>query len=256
LAEPLLEAVDLRRSYPARDRSGARIAAVAGVSLKVARDTTFGLVGESGSGKSTLVRLLLALEQPDSGKVLFDGHPISDLPEHRVRPQRRRFQAVFQDPIASLDPRLKVKTIISEPLIAHGIGSAAERRRRVEELLAQVGLPAAAAGSYPGAFSGGERQRIAIARALAPQPELLILDEPVSNLDLSVQAQILDLLAELRRRLGLTVLLVAHDLAVVRELADRVGVMHRGVIVEEGATDAVFGAAEHPYTRTLLAARR
>jgi oligopeptide/dipeptide ABC transporter ATP-binding protein len=254
MVDHLLEAEGLRRSYRARDGSDLRVPAVDGLSLRLDAGSSYGLVGESGSGKSTLVRLLLAIERPDAGTVRFDGLPISHLAEHRVRPLRRRFQAVFQDPIGSLNPRLRVATIVAEPLVAHRIGTPADRRRRVQQLLEQVGLSTDADRRFPGAFSGGERQRIAIARALAPEPELLILDEPVSNLDVSVQAQILDLIAELRQRLGLTMLLVSHDLQVVREVADRVGVMYRGAILEEGPTEAVLERPAHPYTATLLAA--
>jgi oligopeptide/dipeptide ABC transporter ATP-binding protein len=254
MSDWLLEAHDLRRTYRSHDRPDERITAVDGVSLKIERGEWHGLVGESGSGKSTLARLLLALERPDHGTVLLDGQPISRLPEARVRPLRRRFQAVFQDPIASLNPRLRVATIVAEPLVAHGIGSSADRRRRVGELLALVGLSPDAARRFPGAFSGGERQRIAIARALAPDPELLVLDEPLSNLDVTVQAQILELLGDLHRRFGLTALLVSHDLAVVREVSNRVTVMFRGVFVEQGATGEVLGRPGHPYTRALLAA--
>ena len=251
---PLLEAEDLHRSYPHRGRSDDRVEAVAGIDFAVDVGEAFGIVGQSGAGKSTLARLLLALETPDRGWVRFDGHPISSLPEQEVRILRRRFQAVFQDPSTSLDPRLTVETIIAEPLRAHRIGNAAQRRARVRELLDGVGLPAGSERSYPNSFSGGERQRIAIARALAPEPQLLILDEPVSSLDVSVQAQILDLIMELRRRLGLTIVLIAHDLAVVREVCDRVAVMHRGVFVETGAIGEVLDRPTHPYTRALLEA--
>jgi peptide/nickel transport system ATP-binding protein len=239
--------------YPPRRRGGERIRAVDGVTIDLRPGESLGLVGGSGSGKSTLTRLLLALERPDEGSVHFDGHPISDLPEHQVRPLRRRFQAVFQDPIGSLNPRLRTATIVAEPLVAHSIGTSAEQRRRVDELLEQVGLPDTAARRFPGAFSGGERQRIAVARALATGPELLILDEPVSSLDVSVQAQILDLLRGLRRRHGLAMIFVSHDLGVVRGFCDRVAVMHRGRIVEEGDTTTVLSAPTHDYTQQLLA---
>ncbi len=253
----LLEAHALVRRYAARGlthRHSGGVTAVAGVTLSVERGEAFGLVGESGAGKSTLVRLLLALERPDSGAVHFDGAEISALPRSRLRPLRRRFQAVFQDPFASLNPYLSVSTIVAEPLVAHGLGDAGARRRRVAELLDMVRLPADAAGRRPDAFSGGERQRIAIARALAPEPELLILDEPVSSLDVTVQAQVLALLGELRRTLGLTLVLVSHDLAVVRRVCDRVAVMRSGEIVEEGSTDRVLRHPAHPYTRSLVSA--
>ncbi|MFV2073539.1 MAG: ABC transporter ATP-binding protein [Thermoanaerobaculales bacterium] len=251
---PLLRADDLHRSYPQRGRSGGQVEAVAGVGFALGAGEAFGIVGQSGAGKSTLARLLLALETPDHGCVRFNGHLISSLPEREVRALRRGFQAVFQDPSTSLDPRLTVETIVAEPLIAHRIGDARERRVRVRELLDRVGLPGGSEISYPSAFSGGERQRIAIARALAPEPQLLILDEPVSSLDVSVQAQILDLISELRRNLRLTIVLIAHDLAVVRDVCDRVAVMHRGRFVETGPIGKVLSQPTHPYTRTLLQA--
>lgn len=252
MADHLLDARALERVYPGPGRSAT--VAVDGVSIRLRRGETYGVVGESGSGKSTLARLLLALERPDAGTVSFDGQPISDLGASRVRPLRRRFQAVFQDPIGSLNPRLAVATIVAEPLVAHRIGTPHERRDRVLRLLASVGLPEDSARRYPGAFSGGERQRIAIARALAPEPELLILDEPVSALDVTVQTRILRLLDELRERLHLTLVLISHDLRVVQKVTERVGVMYRGAVVEEGPTEAVLSRAAHPYTRALLAA--
>jgi peptide/nickel transport system ATP-binding protein len=254
VADPLLRAEGLCRRYPARRRSGPEVAALDGVDLTVQHDESVGILGESGAGKSTLARLLLALERPDAGTVWFDGQPISAMPRARVRPLRRRFQPVFQDPIASLNPRLRVETIVSEPLIAFGDSNRAERRARVAELLDLVGLPADAARRLPGAFSGGERQRIAIARAMAPRPELLILDEPVTFLDRPVQAQILDLLAELRARHGLTIVLISHDVDVVRTVCERIAVLHHGRIVEQGSTDDILIRPEHPYTKRLLEA--
>jgi peptide/nickel transport system ATP-binding protein len=256
-ADALIVAEDLHRSYRrhgGRQTGPAVIKAVTGVSLHLRPAEAIGIVGGSGAGKSTLARLLLALERPDRGVVHFEGQPISDLPESRVRPLRRRFQAVFQDPSTSLDPCLRVATIIAEPLVAHSIGGTADRRKRVAELLDQVGLPAAAADQHPRAFSGGERQRIAIARALATGPRLLILDEPVSSLDASVQAQILDLIAELRQKHELALVLISHDLEVVRDVCDRVAVMKDGIFVEEGATAQVLGRPQHQYTQALLEA--
>ena len=254
MSEPLLAAEGLRRSYHARRGSQRRVRAVDGIDLAVPAGGSMGIVGSTGAGKSTLVRLLLALERPDGGTVTFDGQPISRMRPHRVRPLRRRFQAVFQDPMGSLDPRLTVGTIVSEPLAAFSVGTAADRRRRVAELLATVGLQPDAARRHPGAFSGGERQRIAIARAMAVGPELLVLDEPVSFLDAGVQAQILELIAELRRRHRLTLVLVSHDLDVVRTVAERVEVLYRGVVVESGPTARVLQGPAHPHTAALLAA--
>jgi peptide/nickel transport system ATP-binding protein len=253
--ETLFVADDLHRRYRRRKGRGSRpreVIAVNGVSLRLDRGEAIGIVGESGSGKSTLARLLLALERPDQGVVRFEGQPISDLPEARVRPMRRRFQAVFQDPSTSLDPCLRVGTIVAEPLVAHSIGDASHRRHRVAELLDQVGLPSASAEKYPREFSGGERQRIAIARALASRPQLLILDEPTSSLDVSVQAQILDLMSRLRLVNELALVWISHDLEVVRDVCEGVAVMRNGEFVEEGPTDRVLDRPEHPYTRALL----
>ncbi len=254
---PLLVAEDLARTYRRRGKAGGvsgAHAAVDGVSLAVNSGEAVGVVGESGSGKSTLTRLLLALEKPDRGTVRFGDVIISDLPEAVVRPLRRHFQAVFQDPSTSLDPCLTVGHIISEPLDAHQIGTRAERRQRVADMLERVGLSVDAARQYPSAFSGGERQRIAIARALAPAPQLLVLDEPVSSLDVSIQAQILDLVSELHRRHDLAMVLISHDLGVVRRVCERVCVMYRGKFVETGPTELVLKNPEHPYTKELLAA--
>jgi ABC-type glutathione transport system ATPase component len=255
MADALLRAEGLHRSYPARGRRGTMISVLAGVDLTVEPGQCVGVVGSSGAGKSTLARLLLALERPDAGTVIFDSHPISAMSPAQVRPLRRRFQAVFQDPIASLNPRLTVATIVSEPLVAFGLGSRDERRQRIRELLDQVGLDEGSARRFPGAFSGGERQRIAIARAVAPEPELLILDEPVSFLDLPVQTEILRILAELQTRYGLAMVLISHDMDVVRSLCDRIAVLHDGKIVEEGTTDDVLNRPEHPHTQSLLEAK-
>ena len=255
--EALIVADDLHRSYRRRGTRGtgpSTIEAVSGVSLHLDPAETLGIVGGSGAGKSTLARLLLALERPDRGVVRFEGHPISNWPESRVRPLRKRFQAVFQDPSLSLDPCLRTSTIIAEPLVAHAIGGKTERRKRVADLLDQVGLPRAAADRHPSEFSGGERQRIAIARALATRPKLLILDEPVSSLDVSVQAQILDLISELRRQHEIAVILISHDLAVVRQVCERVAVMHHGTFIEDGPTALILERPQHPYTRALLEA--
>lgn len=254
MSEALLEAVGLCRDYPARSGSGGKARAVDGVDLRVEAGEAFGIVGSSGAGKSTLARLLLALEVPDAGSVHFDGQPISAMAPRRVRPLRRRFQAVFQDPLASLDPRLSVGTIVSEPLVAFRVGTPAQRRARVAELLALVDLPEDAARRFPSAFSGGERQRIAIARAMALDPELLILDEPVSFLDVSIRGQILKLLSDLRDRYALTMVFISHDLRVVGDVCDHIAVLLHGAIVEQGPTRPLLQHPAHPYTEALVAA--
>jgi ABC-type glutathione transport system ATPase component len=255
-ARPLVEAVGLRRSYRARGRSGRgeRVTAVNGVDLSVAAGEAVAVVGGSGAGKSTLVRLLVALERPDEGAVFFDGHEISAMGDSAIRPLRARFQPVFQDPLASLDPRMRIDEAVVEPLDAMKIGDGDQRRRRVSEVLDLVGLPQAVRSRYPSSLSGGERQRAAIARALAPEPGLLVLDEPVSSLDAPVALRILDLLGDLRKRLDLTVVLITHDIHVVRQVCDRVVVMSEGRIVEAGTTTKILTAPEHGYTRRLLAA--
>jgi ABC-type glutathione transport system ATPase component len=209
-------------------------------------------VGESGSGKTTLARLLLALDQPQAGEVRFEEIPVTGRKERELRFLRRQAQIVFQDPLGSLDPRMRVRDILREPLRALDVPG--DHEARVRELLDEVGLPAEAGGRYPHQFSGGQRQRVAIARALAPAPALVIADEPVSALDVSVRAQILDLLRELADGLGLTLIFISHDLSVVRYLCDRVAVMRDGQIVELGSTEQVYGAPQHAYTRALLAA--
>ncbi|MGW7532628.1 ATP-binding cassette domain-containing protein [Amycolatopsis sp. NPDC054798] len=231
---------DLERRYTRRD-----VHALRGVSFDVSAGERFGIVGESGSGKSTLVRLLAALDRPTAGTVSFQGKRIDSLPERKLRFLRREMQIVFQDPMGSLDPRMRVRDIVSEPL-------GRRSPERVAELLTAVGLPEDAAMRYPHQFSGGQRQRISIARALAPNPSVLIADEPVSALDVSVRAQILDLLARLVDEFSLTLIFVSHDLGVVRHVCDRVAVMRRGEIVEIGAVEQVYVAPEHEYTRELL----
>ncbi|MBI1774113.1 MAG: ATP-binding cassette domain-containing protein [Proteobacteria bacterium] len=234
-----------------RDRA---IQAVTGVSLTVARGEALGLVGESGSGKSTIGRLLLGLIRPNCGSVHFDGIELGHADAATMRGLRRRMQLVFQDPYSSLDPRRPVGSQIADGLTVHALARPSERPARVAELLTQVGLRPEAAGRFPHAFSGGERQRVAIARALATRPEFLVADEPVSALDVSVQAQVLALLADLRVRFGLAMLFISHDLPVVRHLCDRVMVMYLGRVMEEGPTREVFARPRHPYTRALLSA--
>ena len=228
------------------------IHAVDGVSFVLERGQTLGLVGESGCGKSTIARALTRIVAPSSGSVRLHGTELVNLPRRALRPHRRVIQMVFQDPAASLDPRWTVGQLLAEPLHVHGIGTRASRRERVIELLDQVGLPRDAADRFPHEFSGGQRQRIGLARALALDPEILICDEPVSALDVSVQAQILNLLSDLQKSLGLAILFISHDLSVVEHISDRVAVMYLGQIVEIASRDELFRRPAHPYTRALL----
>jgi ABC-type oligopeptide transport system ATPase subunit len=230
------------------------VRAVDRVSFTIDEGETFGLVGESGSGKTTTVRCLLRLVEPTRGSFLFRGEEVFDMPPARRRALRRDAQMVFQDPESSLDPRMTAGAIVEEGLVIHRRGSPADRRARVRELFQLVGLDAGMMGRHPREFSGGQRQRIGIARALALGPAFLVADEPVSALDLSVQAQVVNLLLDLQQKLGLTLLLVAHDLGLVRHLCTRLAVMYRGRVVETGPADAVFRAPAHPYTRALLSA--
>jgi peptide/nickel transport system ATP-binding protein len=256
--DPAISVRDLRRDYHRRRTSLLRPApvvhALRGVSFDVRRGERFGIVGESGSGKSTLLRLLAGLDEPTSGQVLVEGQDVFAVPERRRGFLRSQLQVVFQDPMGSLDPRMRVRDIVAEPLVAQGKGDRASRERRVAELLAEVGLGADAARRFPHQFSGGQRQRISIARALAPHPSILLADEPVSALDVSVRAQVLNLITDLVGELGLTLVFVSHDLSVVHHMCDRVAVMSEGEVVELGPTAQVYADPQHPYTQKLLRA--
>jgi peptide/nickel transport system ATP-binding protein len=247
VAEPILEVEGLSKRF-------GETRAVEEVSFSVVRGETLGLVGESGSGKSTLCRTVLQLLKPTAGSVRFEGREIAGLSRRRMRPLRRQMQMVFQDPNASLNPRKRVGQIVGDPLRLHEGTSGAELRRRVQELLERVGLAPEHYDRFPHEFSGGQRQRIGIARALAPRPQLIFADEPVSALDVSIRAQIVNLLADLQQELGLTYVFVAHDIGVVRHVSDRIAVMHRGRIVEQGEAGRVCERPSDAYTKTLLAA--
>jgi peptide/nickel transport system ATP-binding protein len=256
----LLEIRGLEVHFPIRkgillERQVGAVRAVDGVDLDVDKGTTLGIVGESGCGKSTLGRAVLRLVEPTAGTVRFDGQDLSTLRAEPMRKIRRRMQMVFQDPMSSLDPRQSVASVIAEPLRTHGLArKGKDLDKRVRELLDTVGMPASAASRYPHEFSGGQRQRIGIARALALQPELIIADEPVSALDVSIQAQVVNLLEELQDRLGLTYIVIAHDLAVVRHISDNVAVMYLGSVVEIAPSASVYEVPLHPYTISLLSA--
>jgi peptide/nickel transport system ATP-binding protein len=227
---------------------------VDGVSFSIERGATLGLVGESGSGKSTIARMVLGLLEPTSGSVTFDGQTVSGVAQNKLRPLRRRMQPVFQDPYAALNPRMRVEAIVTEPLLIHERMGRTERRQRCRELLRQVGLDESAMGRYPHEFSGGQRQRINIARALALRPELLVLDEPVSALDVSVGAQVVNLLRDLQREFALTYLFISHSMPLVRYLSTEIAVLRGGKLVEFGSRDQVCGAPREEYTRQLVAA--
>ena len=254
----ILEVDELSKEFPVRRglllRRQGSVKAVDRVSLRLEEGECFALVGESGSGKTTLARAIIRLIEPSSGRVRFRGHELLDLPPRELRRRRREFQMIFQDPYGSLNPRMTVRKILAEPIEVHRLLTRAEMPARLRELLTLVGMPQEALDRYPHEFSGGQRQRIGIARALATEPSLLLADEPVSALDVSVRAQIINLLVGLQQRLGLTLLFIAHDLAVVEQIADRVGVMYLGRLVEVGRTEEIFSRPRHPYTVSLLSA--
>jgi oligopeptide/dipeptide ABC transporter ATP-binding protein len=256
-AGPVLAVRDLVKHYPARGtqrQQGSVVHAVDGVSFEIAANETLGLVGETGCGKSTVARLATRLLEPTSGTVSYDGTDITHWSSRRLKPVRRDIQIIFQDPYSSLNPRRRVGSIVGDPLRVHGMGSASERRARVEEVLRLVGLDPTHADRYPHQFSGGQRQRIGVARAIVTNPRLVVADEPVSALDVSIQAQVLNLVDELRHTFGLALLFISHDVSVIRHVSDRVAVMYLGKIVEVGETERLFASPAHPYTAALLAA--
>ena len=243
---PILSVTGLSKSFRA-------VKAVRDVSFSIPRGKTFGLVGESGSGKSTTARLVLRLVEPTAGSISFRGRDLAGLSSRDLRAERRHMQMIFQDPFGSLNPRMSVRETLVEPQLVHSVGTPDEQLRTAERLLAEVSLPRAALDRYPHEFSGGQRQRIAIARALATNPEMIVADEPVSALDVSVQAQVLNLMRDLQDRHGTTMLFISHDLRVVQFMCDEIGVMYLGEIVEQGPRDRIYGAPAHPYTQALLA---
>lgn len=258
MSEPLLQVKNLKVHFPVKSgllmRARAYNKAVDGVSIEISRGETLGLVGESGCGKSTLSKAVVRLLPPTQGSVIFDGQDISHLSRRALKPIRRDMQMIFQDPGESLNSRHTIGSLIGEAFDIHKIGDTVWRQQRVLELLEQVGLPASAAARFPFEFSGGQRQRIGIARAIALEPKLIVCDEPVSALDVSIQSQILNLLLDLQRDMQLSYLFVAHDLAVVKHISDRIAVMYLGNLMEVGGADEVYAQPKHPYTRALIAA--
>ena len=256
---PLVQVEDLKVHFPIRsglvvERRVGDVKAVDGISFDIQRGETLGLVGESGCGKTTVGRTILRLYDPTEGRIVFDGKDIEGLSEKEMRGLRRRMQMVFQDPYSSLNPRQNVGNIVGEPMKVHGLASGAEVDKKVQRLIEVVGLPQGAANRYPHEFSGGQRQRIGLARSLALNPDLIVADEPVSALDVSIQAQIINLLEDLQQEFHLTFLFIAHDLAVVRHISDRIAVMYLGKIVEVAPSDELYASPLHPYTKALLSA--
>ncbi len=255
----LVDVRDLKMHFPIKagvifDKTIGYVYAVDGIDLKIERGETYGLVGESGCGKSTFGRALLQLDEPTGGEVYFDGVNLASLKGEKLRTQRRHMQMVFQDPMGSLDPRQTVEQLLLEGMKAHGLTKTQDARERLIDLLKAVGLPQNSLNKYPHEFSGGQRQRIGIARALAVEPQLIVADEPVSALDVSVQAQVINLMQDLQKEFDLTYLVIAHDLAVVRHISDRIGVMYLGALVEESSADELYDTPLHPYTRALMSA--
>ena len=255
MTTPLIDVRDLEVHFPVRRtmfNAGSVVRAVDGVSLSVGRGEVVGLVGESGSGKTTLGRSLLRLIEPTGGSIKLDGREVTDMSSNELRDARSDMQIIFQDPFASLNPRMSIGEILSEALHLHGIGTRSDRRERVATLLETVGLPAQVASRYPHEFSGGQRQRIGIARALSVEPAFIVADEPVSALDVSIQAQIVNLLADLREKMDLSILFIGHDLSVIEYLCDRVIVLYLGKVMEVGTVADIYQRPRHPYTRALL----
>jgi oligopeptide transport system ATP-binding protein len=258
VSEPLLQVKGLKKYFPITGgvfgKKISEVKAVDDVTFTVYKGETLGIVGESGCGKSTTGRMLLRLIEPTEGSIVFEGKEVTKLSKSELRKMRRDMQMIFQDPFASLNPRHTVEKILEEPLVVHGIGSKEERKKRVQEMLEVVGLGRYHAKRYPHQFSGGQRQRIGIARVLMTNPKLIIADEPVSALDVSIQAQVLNLLEDLQKEFGLTYIFIAHDLGVVRHISDRVGVMYLGRLVELADSDQLYESPKHPYTKALLSA--